>query len=168
MTALICVLSPIAIPLSYGVPISLATFAVMLSAALLGSRDGSLAVCLYVVLGMMGLPVFANYGAGIGVVLGMTGGYIIGYIPLAFITGLMYEKGLKTGSRSKEYAMLIAGMLLGAAVLYAVGTVWFIFLTHTSLGYALTACVLPFIPGDLIKMAAAAFLAERLRPILGR
>ena len=86
MAAVICVLSPIAVPLAGEVPISLATLAVMLAGALLGRKLGSLSVLIYILLGMAGVPVFANYAAGAGIVFGMTGGYIVGYIPLAYMT----------------------------------------------------------------------------------
>ena len=74
------------------VPISLATFAVMLSAALLGAKWGTIATAIYILLGAIGVPVFAGWTAGIGCIAGQTGGYIIGYLPLAFITGLFMDK----------------------------------------------------------------------------
>ncbi len=162
MAALISVLSPIAVPLAGEVPISLATLAVMLSGAILGSRLGTLAVFIYILLGMIGMPVFANYASGAGIVFGMTGGYIIGYLPLAFITGLFCEKW----SSRNPYAAIIAGALIGNIVLYILGTIWFMNYTGMALAGALAACVIPFIPGDLIKIAAVCILAPRVRNAL--
>ncbi|MDO5122674.1 MAG: biotin transporter BioY, partial [Erysipelotrichaceae bacterium] len=155
-------LAPIAIPLAGEVPISLATFAVMLSGAVLGSNLGTRAVLVYIILGMMGIPVFANYASGSGIVFGMTGGYIIGYLPLAFMTGLFREKL----GKEKKYIPIACGALLGNLILYVLGTVWFIRCTEMPLAGALAACVFPFIPGDLLKTAAVCLLTPRLRPIL--
>ena len=90
--AITCVLAPLSIPLAGGVPISLATFAVMLAGVLLGGSLGALSQLIYVLLGAVGLPVFAGWTGGLGNVLGMTGGFIIGYIPCAWLTGLIYKK----------------------------------------------------------------------------
>ncbi|MCR5230530.1 MAG: biotin transporter BioY [Solobacterium sp.] len=162
MAAVISVLSPIAVPLAGEVPISLATLAVMLSGVILGSRLGTLAVLIYILLGMIGIPVFAGYTSGAGIVFGMTGGYIIGYLPLALISGMFYEK-LRAGS---PYIAVIAGTFAGNAVLYLLGTVWFIKYTGMAAAGALAACVIPFIPGDLLKIAAVCILAPRIRTAL--
>ena len=121
--AVICVLSPLAIPLSGGVPISLATLAVMLAGAVLGPIDGMLATLVFLALGMVGVPVFSAYQTGIGVLFGKTGGFILGYIPLALFSGLLLGKQLLSRKPSfKELAPAIAGMALGTFILYAFGT----------------------------------------------
>lgn len=166
MAAVICVLSPLSIPLSAGVPISLATLAVMLAGAVLGPIDGMLATLVFLALGMLGVPVFSAYQAGIGVLFGKTGGFILGYIPLALCSGLFLPKGGKLSLRSVGPAVL--GMLLGTVILYAFGTAWFLVLTHAGLKLALTACVLPFLPGDALKVFAVCLLAPALRTALER
>ena len=162
MAAVICVLSPIAIPLAGEVPVSLATLAVMLSGAVLGRKLGTLAVLVYIILGMIGMPVFANYASGAGIVFGMTGGYIVGYLPLAYMTGLFRERW----GKEKKYMSIACGALLGNLILYILGTAWFIRCTEMALSGALAACVIPFIPGDLLKIAAVCLLTPRIRPFL--
>lgn len=152
--ALLCVLAPLAVPAG-PVPITLATFVVYLAGGLLGAKGGTAAVALYLLLGLMGLPVFSAYQAGLGVVAGVTGGYLVGYLPCALLTGLFAGRG-RWGDA--------AGMLLGTAVLYAIGTVWFMLQSKNGLAAALSLCVLPFLPGDAVKIALAALLCPRLRP----
>lgn len=163
LAAVICVLSPLAIPLAGQVPISLATLAVMLAGVVLKEKYGTLAVLIYIILGMIGVPVFANYSAGASIVFGMTGGYIIGYLPLAYITGLAAKKA----AQAEHYSIptLALGALLGTFVLYVLGTVWFMVFTKMGLGASLAACVLPFLAGDTLKIAAVCLLAPRLEKI---
>ena len=92
--AVTCVLAPISVPLAGEVPISLATFAVLLSGILLGAKFGAISQLVYVLLGSVGVPVFAGWTGGIGITLGVTGGYIIGYILMAFVAGLLYHRRL--------------------------------------------------------------------------
>ena len=161
MAALISVLSPLSIPLSAGVPVSLATLAVMLAGALTGSRLGTLSVLIYLLLGMLGLPVFAGYASGAAILFGMTGGYLFGYLPLAFLSGMgaAYGKGKTKTART---AALLAGMTGGTLVLYLFGTAWFICFTGMGVSATLAACVLPFLPGDILKMAVVCLLVPRL------
>lgn len=156
-TAIICVLSPMIIP-SGTVPITLATFAVYTTAAVRG-RKGVLSVILYIVIGAIGVPVFSGFSAGIPKLLGMTGGYIIGYIPCALIIGFLTENTRKTW-------LYPVSMILGTALLYIIGTAWFMYITKNGLIPSLTMCVLPFLIGDAIKIAAASFLGIKLKRIL--
>lgn len=93
MAAVLCVISPLSIPVG-AVPISLATLGVMLAGALLGAQLGTLSVLIYLVLGWVGLPVFAGYSSGFTCLFGPTGGYMIGYLFLAFLTGFLYKDEL--------------------------------------------------------------------------
>ena len=162
--ALISVTAPISIPLTGSVPISLATLSVMLTGVLLGKRNGVLAVIIYLILGSIGMPVFAGYSSGFAKILGVTGGYMIGYIPYAWLSGLFAEKSVgMTGS--KKIGMLAAGMLLGTAACYILGTVWFCVSTGSGLGYALSVCVVPFLFGDALKIVAVCLLSSRLQPL---
>ena len=151
--AITCILAPLSIPLAGGVPISLATFAVMLAGVLLGGSLGAASQLIYVLLGAVGRPVFAGWTGGLGNVLGMTGGYIIGYIPLAWLTGLIYKKFGSTAGMPARIAFMILGMIAGNIALYVLGTAWFMVVTGMTLEASLAACVIPFIPGNFIKMA---------------
>lgn len=152
--AITCILAPLSIPLAGGVPISLATFAVMLAGVLLGGSLGAISQLIYVLLGAVGLPVFAGWTGGLGNVLGMTGGFIIGYIPCAWLTGLIYHKFGYNAKKTMKIVYMIIGMIVGNVALYAFGTVWFMVVTGMGLQESLAACVIPFIPGNFIKMAA--------------
>jgi len=156
--AILCVLAPWTIPAG-PVPLSLATFAVYLTAAVLGWKWGTAAVLVYLLLGAAGAPVFSGLEGGLQKLAGVTGGYLVGYIPCALLTGLFADR-----FRGRAAVPLTAlGMLLGTAVLYAVGTAWFQFSTGNGLAASLALCVLPFLPGDAVKVAAAAALAVPLR-----
>ena len=156
LTALIAVCSQIQIPLPM-VPINLALFAVHLAGALLGAKWGALSMTAYALLGVVGAPVFAGFSSGPAVLFGKTGGYILGYILCALLVGLI--------SRRIGYTArgLVIAMVAGVAACYVFGTIWFMVITGMSLQLSLTYCVLPFLPGDAVKIALATFLALRLR-----
>lgn len=164
--AVTCILAPLSIPMAGGVPISLATFAVMLAGVLLGGSLGAISQLIYVLLGAVGLPVFAGWTGGLGNVLGMTGGYIIGYIPCAWLTGLIYKKFGGNAIRPVKIIFMVLGMIAGTIALYVIGTAWFIFVTGMDLKASLAACVLPFIPGDFIKMAAVVLISLPMEPAI--
>lgn len=166
--SLMCVLAPFSIPLAGGVPISLATFVSMLSGVVLGGPAGALSQLVYLLIGAAGLPVFSGFRGGAGVLLGMTGGYLIGYVVLAWTTGTFYHAAGKGRPPGVRTACLAAGAALGTFALYALGTAWFMFSTGTALGASLTACVLPFLPGDLLKIAAAAAVAPPVEAAVRR
>lgn len=155
--ALMCVISPFAVPIG-PVSITLATFGVYLSGAVLGSKRGGAAVAVYLMLGFVGLPVFSGFAGGIHRLFSPTGGYLVGYIPCAFIAGIFAEKFRKPWAD-------VAGMAAGTAVLYVLGTAWFCLVSHTAVIPALMSCVFPFLPGDALKIICAAALCARLRKI---
>ena len=161
--ALICVAAPYSVPLPWLVPISLATFAIYLTGALLGGKRGVLAVLIYIMIGAVGLPVFSGFRGGFGALFGPTGGYIIGYVPLVFLSGLFSDR--------KKY-MIPVGMVLGTIALYSFGTAWYMIYTKADIVTALAGCVLPFILGDSIKMVLATILSiplkSRLNAFLGK
>lgn len=166
MAALISVLSPLSIPLGNLVPISLATLAVMTAGALCGPYEACAAVVIYILLGIMGLPVFAGFTSGAAVAFGMSGGYIFGYIALALCTGFGAERIRHPDSPEQKRIILLLSMITGTLLLYTAGTAWFMKFTGMSLGASLCACVLPFLPGDFIKMILVILLYERLVPLI--
>ncbi len=136
--------------------------AVLLVGALLGRRRGSLAVLVYIAEGMAGLPVFAPGGAvGPARLLGPTGGYLVGFVAAAYLVGLLAERGW-----DRRVSTTAAAMALGNLVIYTVGVLWLTVFVG-SLSAALAAGVLPFIPGDLVKIAAAALLLPAGWKVLG-
>ena len=166
--AVTCILAPISIPLAGEVPISLCTFAVLLSGILLGGKLGALSQTIYVLLGSVGVPVFAGWTGGIGITLGVTGGYIIGYIFMALVTGLIYYRFGRNSSGLSKYITMLISMILATVVLYVFGTAWFIAQTHMTLAASMAACVIPFLPGDLIKIVAVMLVAPPIETALKR
>ena len=163
MAALICIAGPLVIPAG-PIPLSLATLAVYLAGAALGKKWGTIAAGLYLLIGIAGVPVFSGFSGGFQKLAGVTGGYLAGYLPCAFLSGLGAELAEKSGKRWIHPAMMAAG----TAVLYALGTAWFMIQTGNTLGAALGLCVVPFLPGDAVKIAAAAILTPALRKAAGR
>ena len=156
MAAVLCVLGPLTVPIG-AVPISLANFVICLTAWLLGPKFGTLRVVIYLALGAIGIPVFSGYGAGLAKLAGPTGGYLVGYLLLAFIGGMFIEK-------SKGNPVISAvGLVLGDAACYVLGTAWFVFQMQCELGYALTICVYPFIALDLGKIVVSCIVGALLR-----
>ena len=137
------------------------TFAVFLTASLLGWRRGTLSVVVFLLLGAIGIPVFAQFQSGLGTLLGMTGGYLIGFLFTAVFTGLLCDR------LGKKVWVLILSMVGGLLLCYAFGTVWFMFVYGQqtgpiSLWGALTLCVFPFLPFDAGKILVATILVNRL------
>jgi len=163
--ALTAICSYITIPLGF-TPISmnLATLGVFLAGGLLGRKYGTLSIVVYVLMGAVGIPVFAGFQAGFGVLTGPTGGFIMGYILAAFIIGSIADRSASSGIRS--LALCTSSMILGIIVCYSLGTIWFMVLTGTGIWTSLTACVFPFISVDLIKIAVAAVLVRKLHPFV--
>ena len=155
-TAFLAVASQLTIPLPL-VPLTLQTLAVGIIATLLKPLDSILAICLYLILGAIGIPVFAGGAAGFGVILGPTGGYLIGFIFMALIGGAVIELS------HRNIFLTMLGWVVGTAVAYAFGTVWFVYLMKCSVTYALTVCVYPFIGFDIVKIVIATLLVKTVR-----
>ena len=166
--AITCVLAPISVPIG-PIPISLCTFAVMLAGVLLGGRLGFVSQLIYVLLGAVGLPVFAGYTAGLAKIAGVTGGYIVGYPFLALVIGWIYWKyGKNAADLKRKILWMFAGMIAGTVVLYIIGTVWYCALSGNGLIPALSACVIPFLPGDFLKMVVVAIVSVPVEKALNR
>ncbi len=161
--ALICVCSWISIP--FTVPFTLQTFAIPAVLLILGGKRGTIATVVYVLMGALGIPVFAGFTGGPGILLGSTGGYIMGFIFIALLYLLITWKcGTR---RSIEIAALIAGLL----VCYAFGTAWFMYVYLRDTGEVglftvLTWCVFPYILPDLVKLFLAVVIADRVKPFV--
>lgn len=172
MAAVICVLAPIAIPIG-PVPITVGTLAIYLTAYLLGGIWGTTATLVYLLVGMAGAPVFSGYMGGPSRLAGPTGGYLVGYLPMALLAGLAVDWTLRRfGEDGKGAAIALGlqflGMALATAVLYAFGTVWYCVQAGVDLQKALAACVFPFIPFDLVKIIVALVVGRPVRRGLQR
>lgn len=156
MAALIAVVSPFSIPAGQ-VSFTLCTLLLYLSPYILGWKRAAAATLIYILLGMVGMPVFSGFRAGLGALAGPTGGYILGYVPMVIVGGLF----LKFFPNSR--ALQLSGMILATAVLYTLGTALFCVQMEATLETALINCVLPFIPFDLGKMIVATAFGPALR-----
>lgn len=158
MAAVTCIMGPLSIPIPFSlVPISLTNLAVYLAIYVLGCRRGTLSYLVYLLLGLVGMPVFSGFTGGIGKLFGPTGGYLLGFIFMALICGWAIDHF------SCKLVPSFAGMLLGTVVCYAFGTAWLAYQAGLTFVAALAAGVLPFIPGDLAKMVIAAVLGPQIR-----
>ena len=155
--ALTAAVSPFKIPLGFTpVSITLQTLVVLMSGAMLGPYYGALAMILYVVVGVLGLPVFAGGGSGIGAILGPTGGYLISYFIAAFAIGKVVQ--MRKEPKYIDYAI---AMVSGTLIIYLLGAGWaMVVLPELTLAAVLIGWVLPFIIGDTIKLLAAAYIAK--------
>lgn len=156
MTALMCVLGPMSIPIG-PVPVSLTVLTVYLAVYVLGMRYGSIAYVVYLLLGLVGLPVLSGYTGGPAKLFGATGGYLIGFLPMAVISGYFIDKFY-----TKIY-MQVLGMIGGLVVCYAMGTMWLALMAKMSLAKAFFAGVVPFVLFDLAKIAVAVLVGRAVR-----
>ncbi len=147
------------------IPFTLQTFGIFLTVLLLSGKQGTIAILIYLLLGTVGIPVFSNFGAGLGYLLGNTGGYAIGFIFIG-LSGWIFEKLLG----QKKHVQLSA-MLLGLILCYAFGTFWFMNISMNAentygLMTTLTMCVFPFVVPDLCKLLLAYMISKRLHPLV--
>lgn len=159
--ALMAICSWISIPTPWGISFTLQTFAVFAAIAMLGFSRGFLAVLVYIILGAVGVPVFAGFSGGFGALMGTTGGYIIGFLASAVVTGLILKYA------GKKLVVMAVAMVLGLIVCYAFGTVWFMVVyakSNAAIGVmtALSWCVFPYVIWDVLKIALAILLEKRV------
>lgn len=160
MAAVTCVISPFSLNIG-PIPLSLCPLVLYFSAYLLGWKGGGLSCLVYLLLGAVGLPVFSGFSGGLAKLVGPTGGYIVGFLPMVMVVGFFVTV-------SHHRLIHFLGMVLGTAVLYGLGTAWFCFQSQTPFLEALGLCVFPFLAGDGIKMALALAMGPLLRDRLKR
>ena len=166
MAGLIAICSWLTIPSV--VPFTMQTFAIFCALLLLGGLDGTIAILVYVVLGMIGVPVFSGFRGGVAHILGPTGGYIVGFVATGLIYLLM-ELVFSKFNGKKRIAFEIISLFIGLLACYTIGTIWFYVVNSTS-GYnfwkILMLCVIPYIIPDLIKLILAVMLCTKLKKII--
>lgn len=156
--AIIAVLTLITIPTPWGVPFTLQTFIIALCGYICGAKWGAVSVAVYVAVGLVGAPVFAGFKGGFGVLIGPTGGYIIGFITMVFLCGLYSEK---------IYLRAIFS-LLGLLSCHILGSLWFAFVTSTNVIEAFAIASLPYLLKDIISVVCAFVIAKPLNVALTR
>lgn len=162
--SLIAVGAWISIPIT--VPFTLQTLVIFILIITLGFRDSLICIALYIILGLIGVPVFSGFKSGVAAILGPTGGYIIGFLfmPLVyFLSDKCFSKVI-----SKKYIVQFIGLVLSTLVCYIFGTIWFlvVYTNEITLWKTLLMCVIPFIIPDIIKMIIAIFVSNKLNKII--
>lgn len=163
MAAVLCVVSPFSIPIPVSpVPLTLATFVLYLSLYTLGTKKALLSCLIYLLIGFAGLPVFSGFSGGIGKLVGPTGGYMVGYLFLLGVGGFLLNKS--GGNVLLQIGSLIAGTL----ICYAFGTIWLCVQMQLDFAGGLAAGVIPYLPGDAVKILAAAALGQAIARAIRR
>ena len=156
-SALLCIMAQIAIPMPVGVPFTLQTLGIMLAGIILGTRKGTVAVLIYVFMGMAGLPVFANFNSGLPTILGPTGGFIMAFPVAALIIGLSFYKN--------KISLLILGIILSLILIYFLGILRFCVVLNSD---PLSAVIifLPYLVLDVVKAALAIVFGIKIKTAL--
>ena len=161
MSAVTCILAPFSVPIG-PVPISLTNLAIYFALYIRGMKDGTISYLVYLLIGLVGVPVFSGFTSGPEKLFGPTGGYLIGFIPMALLAGFIIDKF------TSKRILCLAGMVAGEIICYGLGTAWLAYQAGLSLKAALFAGVIPFIPGDLAKIALALLIGPKIRAQLIR
>lgn len=158
MTAITCILAPFSIPIPVSpVPISLTNLVLYISIYVLGWKFATISYVVYLLLGLVGLPVFSGFSGGLGKLAGPTGGYLVGFIFLTIIAGFCVDKW--NGARIPA----VIGMILGTAVCYLFGTIWLASQMGLTFYQGLAAGVIPYLPGDAVKIIIGLILGPVLQ-----
>ncbi len=153
--AVIAISAWIAIPAA--ISFTLQTFAVFCAVGLLGTKCAVAATVTYILIGAFGVPVFSGFVGGVGIFATVSGGFILGFVPAVLVCGACINR------LGKKLLPIVFSMLLGLAVCYAFGALWFCILNGASFGAAISACVLPFLPFDIIKIILAAITVRKFK-----
>lgn len=156
-TALIVILSQISIPIQ-PIPFTFSLLAIFLTGALLPPKQAFLSAFTYVMLGVIGLPVFAGFRGGLNVILGFTGGFIMAYPLMALVIALIVKLG-----KNKNLSFTLIGMLIALVICYLMGCIWYMIVAKSSFSQAFSLCVAPFILFDIIKICIASAFSVALR-----
>ena len=156
-SAIIAVVSLISVPIPIGVPLTLQTFAVSVAGYFLGSKKASVSAMIYILMGAVGLPVFSSFRGGLGALFDLTGGFIFGFVPLAFFCGIKSDK---------TFISLLYG-IIGLLICHITGIVWFGIYSENFRG-AFFLASLPYIPKDIICVISAFFISKKLQSVLNK
>ena len=160
MTAILCILAPMSLPIPVSpVPISLTNLVLYFGLFILPWKQLFLSYVVYMLLGICGLPVFSGFSGGLGKLAGPTGGYLVGFLILIVIGGIFMEKA----SGRYRILLILAGMILGTAITYLFGTAWLSFQMNLTFVQGLFAGVIPYLPGDALKILLAMLFGPQIR-----
>lgn len=160
MTAVICILAPLSIPIPVSpVPISLTNLVLYIGIFILGTRQLAISYLVYMLLGICGLPVFSGFSGGLGKLAGPTGGYLIGFLFLILISGLFF----RISSENRSIIFPLLGLISGSIIMYAFGTLWLSFQMHLSFFDGLLIGVIPYLPADILKIIIALIVGPALQ-----
>jgi biotin transport system substrate-specific component len=159
-TAIIAVCAQIRVPMPFGVPFTMQTFAVPLAGVVLGMKNGTIAVIVYILLGAIGVPVFNGFQGSPAMIVGPTGGFILSFPIMAILAGIE--------SKRYNYVFLTLWLILGAVINYACGMLMFAYVTNVSLETAFVRVVVPFIGGGIVKIIMVVLVGKRIRQIMSR
>lgn len=162
VAAIICIFAPMSVPIG-PIPISLTNLVLYFAIFILSTRGTVISFGIYMLLGIVGLPIFSGYAGGIAKVAGPTGGYLVGFFPMIIIMGLVYNKLACDKKIAVNIGITVIGMIIGTLVAYALGTLWFVFQMECTWEYAMSVCVIPFIPFDLAKIVLANIVGRAVR-----
>ena len=162
VAAILCVMGPLVIPIGM-IPMSLTNMVIYLAIILLDKKRATISVVIYLLIGFVGLPVFAGYTGGVGKLLGPTGGYLIGYLVLGWIAGKVLEAMNRVQRTEKLKMKQMLALGVGTLGLYLVGTLWLMFQSKLDFMIALSVGVLPFVIFDIIKMILAVILGNSIK-----
>ncbi len=163
MAAIICVLGPLSVPLPFSpVPISLTMIGIYLAVYAVGMWRGTIAFIVYLLLGLVGLPVFSGFSGGPAKLLGPTGGYLIGFVFTALISGFFIDRFWQNRLVSA------GGRILGVGSGYVFGTIWLAYVAGMTFGQALAAGVIPYVGFDLVKIVVLVIVGPELKKVLIR
>ena len=157
MTALICALSPIMFPMPGGIGITLGLFVILLVTYLMGTLKSLICYGLYIIIGAIGIPVFAGFMGGFSRVVGPTGGYLIGYVAVIILAGVFLHLG------KNKILMFIIGSVLGISVCYIIGSFWFMHVMELDWKQTVWLCVIPYIPFDVLKIIAVCIIGPVIK-----
>ncbi len=161
LAAAICVIAPLSVP-SGAIPVTLASLIIYVVSACTQVKFSVPAVTIYILLGCFGLPVFSGFTGGFQIVSGITGGYIISYVPCSAVISLL------CGKFGNKKIIIPLSMILATLICYVCGTLWYAFQTDSTFLASVPVCVLPFVPGDILKITAATCICVALRPKLDK
>ncbi len=176
--ALICTGCFISVPLPGLVPLTVQNMFAIIAGNILGGISGAVAVLIFLVLGALGLPVFSGVKGGFAIIAGPTGGFLFGYLLGALITGIILgrptiNQNINKKNNLKTCIKITLATIAGYLIIYIPGILWFLHFMQAkgnskTLTQALSACLIPFIPGDLIKIVITIILSLTIRPVLAR